>query len=328
MRRRTLLATTLLLPVAQASRAQALRPEASRAEALRVQTAPAQATALQVVVSFTILGDLIHQVGGDHIAVTSLVGPDADVHTFQPRPSDLARLATAAVMVENGLGLEGWMTRLVASSGFHGRRVTAAAGLPTRTFTEDGRTTTDPHVWQDPRLAIRMVTTILAGLSAADPAHAAAYAANAAAFTDAIRKQDGAIEQAMAEIPRARRQIITSHDAFGYYAARYGITMRAAQGITTESEPTPRDLARLAAQIRRDNIRAVFVENMTDPRIANSLAREAGAIVGGKVYSDSLSPPDGPAPTYLAMLQHNTRLFTQAMQDSSPSPALRGRGPG
>ncbi len=266
-----------------------------------------------IVASFTILADMVRQVGGDQVDVTSLVGPGGDVHTFQPRPSDSFRLQAAAVVVENGLGLEGWLTRLVAASGFHGRRISAAKDISTRTFSEDGRTVTDPHVWQDPRRAVAMVATIADGLAAALPDAAAPIRGRAAAFTAAILQQDAAIETAIAAIPPAKRQVITSHDAFGYYGARYGIVFRAAQGISTEFEPTPRDLARLAAQIRRDHIRAIFVETMTDPRLAQALAREAGAIVGGQVYSDSLSSPDGPAPTYLDMLRHNTALLTEAM---------------
>lgn len=266
-----------------------------------------------IVASFTILADMVRQVGGDQVDVTSLVGPGGDVHTFQPRPSDSSRLKAAAVVVENGLGLEGWLTRLVAASGFHGRRISTATCIPTRTFSEDGRTVTDPHVWQDPRRAVVMVAAIADGLAAALPDAAAPIRGRAAAFTAAILQQDAAIETAIAAIPPAKRQVITSHDAFGYYGARYGVVFRAAQGISTESEPTPRDLARLAAQIRRDHIRAIFVETMTDPRLAQALAREAGAIVGGQVYSDSLSSPDGPAPTYLDMLRHNTALFTEAM---------------
>jgi zinc/manganese transport system substrate-binding protein len=278
------------------------------AERLRAQPPPILVTA-----TFTILADLVSQIGGDRVVVASLVGTDGDPHTYQPRPSDLTRLATSTVLVENGLNLEGWMTRLAASAGFHGKLIVTSAGLPTRNFQEGGKTVIDPHVWQDPRLAVRMVAAIAAGLTAADPAGADAYRERAASFTADIQREDQEIAAAMAAIPADKRQIITSHDAFGYYGARYGITFQAAQGISTEDEPTPRELAKLAAQIRREHIRAVFVENMTDPRIAGSLAREAGAIVGGKVYSDSLSPPDGPAPTYLAMLRHNTKLFTEAM---------------
>lgn len=273
----------------------------------------AAAGPVTVIASFTILADLAAEVGGPDTTVASLVAPDGDVHTFQPRPSDLGRLAKAGVAVENGLGLEPWLPRLITASGFRGQRVVASAGIATRTFQENGRNAVDPHVWQNPRNAARMVATIAAAFAAADPAHADGHRSRADTLRAAILDEDAAIERAYAAIPPERRQIITSHDAFGYYGARYGITVRGAQGINTETEPTPRDLARLAAQIRRDGVRAVFVENMTDPRIAQALAREAGAVVGAKVYSDSLSPPDGPAPTYLAMLRHNTRLFTAAM---------------
>ena len=271
------------------------------------------ASPLPVVASFTILADLAQRVGGDRIAVTALVGPDRDVHIFQPRPSDLGRLKTAAAVVGNGLLLEGWLGRAERSAGFRGRAIVASAGIATRTFNEGGITVTDPHVWQDPRNAAQMVATIAEGLVAIDAAGAEGYRSRAAAFMAEIVQADAEIARAMAAIPEARRRIITSHDAFGYYGARYGIQFRAPQGLSTDGEPTPRDLARLAGQIRREGIRAVFVENMTDPRIAAALAREAGAVVGGKVYSDSLSPPDGPAGTYLAMLRHNTTLFTAAM---------------
>ncbi len=268
---------------------------------------------LSVVATFSILGDLAARVGGDRVAVASLVGPGADAHTFQPRPSDLLRLKDAAVLVENGLGLEGWMNRMARSAGFAGQRIVASAGVRPRSFQEGGKTVTDPHIWQDPRNAATMVAAIAAGLGKADPAGAPDYAARARAFAAEIAEADAAIERAMAAIPPDKRQVITSHDAFGYYGARYGIRFRAAQGLSTDAEPTPRDLARLAAQIRRDRIRAVFVETMADPRLAETLARESGAIVGPAVYSDSLSPPGGPAATYLDMLRHNTAAFAAAM---------------
>jgi len=274
----------------------------------------ATAAPVAVVASFTILADFAAEVGGDAVSVISLVGPDGDVHIFQPRPSDLGRLKTASVLVENGLGLEPWLGRTVRSSGFAGQRAVVSSGIVARIFQEGGKTVTDPHCWQDPRNAARMVGTIAAALSAADPSRADGYRGRAAGLAAVILEEDAAIERMVAAIPAGQRQIITSHDAFGYYGARYGIVFRGVQGINTDAEPTPRDLARLVAQIRRDKVRAVFVENMTDPRIAEALAREAGAIVGAKVYSDSLSPPGGPAATYLAMLRHNTGLFVDAMR--------------
>ena len=289
MHRRTFLATLLATPAA------------------------AQAAPLKVVATFSILADLVHQVGGPAVTIATLVGPGADAHVFQPRPSDLRTLGAAEVLVQNGLGFEGWMDRMAQSAGFHGRRITAAAAVARRTFQEAGRTVTDPHAWQDPRNAALMVDAIAQGLAAAAPAEADAVRARAQAYQARIAEADTAIQRAFDAIPPARRQIITTHDAFGYYGARYGITVRAAQGISTDAEPTPRDLARLVAQIRRDRIRTVFIETMTSPRLAETLAREAGATVGPPVFSDSLSPPGGPAPTYLDMLRHNTGAFTAAM---------------
>ena len=269
---------------------------------------------LGVVATFSVLADLVREVGGDRVAVTTLVVPGADAHTFEPRPSDLVALGRAGVLVENGLGLEGWIGRMVQSSGFKGRRIVASAGVKPRTFTEDGRRVTDPHIWQDPGLAGMMVGTIAAGLAAADAAGAEGYASRGRALQAAIEAEDRAIAAAIEAIPKAKRKVITTHDAFGYYGARYGVDFRAAQGISTEAEPTARDLARLAGQIRREHIKAVFVETMTDPRLAATLARESGAVVGPAVYSDSLSPPGGPAATYLAMLRYNTAAFVAAMR--------------
>lgn len=274
----------------------------------------AQETRLPVVATFSILADMTREVGGDAVAVIPLVPPDGDAHSFQPRPGDLRMLRTARVVVENGLGLEGWTTRLIASSGFAGTRITAAGAIPPRTVREGKRTVRDPHVWQDPRRAVLMVQAIANGLASADPAQAVAYRARAADYAARIEAVDREIEQAMAAIPSERRRVITSHDAFGYYGDRYGIEFRAVQGVSTAGEPSARDLARLAAQVRREGIRAVFVESMADPRLAEALARESGARVGGRVYSDSLSAPDGPAATYLSMLRHNTALFAAAMQ--------------
>lgn len=291
MRRRTLLAG-LLLPV----------------------VAIAQETRFPVVATFSILADMTREVGGDAIAVVSLVPPGGDAHSFQPRPSDLRTLRDARVVVENGLGLEGWIARLVDASGFAGIRITAAGAITPRTVHESGRTVRDPHVWQDPRRAVLMVEAIADGLARADPARADAYRARAAGYIARIEAADREIEGAMAAIPAERRRVITSHDAFGYYGDRYGIEFRAVQGVSTAADPSARELARLAAQVRQEGIRAVFVESMTDPRLAESLARESGARVGGRVYSDSLSAPDGSAATYLDMLRHNTALFAAAMR--------------
>lgn len=287
------------------------------AAALLPLRAAAQGAVLPVVATFSVLADLVRQLGGDAVSVVSLVPVGADAHAFQPSPGALRALRDARVAVENGLGLDGWLDRLVRASGFSGTRVVASAGVRPRPVQEGGRAVPDPHVWQDPGRAVLMVRAIADGLCAADPARAAGYRARAADYTARIEALDAEIERRIGAVPPAKRRVITGHDAFGYFGARYGVEFRAVQGFSTEGEPSARDLARLAAQVRREGIRAVFVENMTSPRAAEALAREAGARVGGTVYSDDLSPPDGPAGTYLDMMRHNARLFVDAMADAA-----------
>ncbi len=281
---------------------------------LAAPTLARAASPLRVVASFSILADMTATIGGDAISIATLVPVDGDAHVWQPRPADLKTLHAADMLVENGLGLEGWIGRMAQAAEFRGARVTASRAVKPRTMTEDGRRITDPHAWQDPRNGVLYTQAIADGLVRAAPAQAEAIRARASAYAAEIAATDSWIAEQFAPIPPAKRRIITSHDAFGYYAARYGITMQGVQGISTEGEPSARDIAKLIAQIKATGIRAVFVENMTDPRIATTVAREAGAVVGGQVFSDALSPPDGPAGTYLKMLRHNTTLFVGAMK--------------
>jgi zinc/manganese transport system substrate-binding protein len=270
---------------------------------------------LRVVASFSILGDLVRQVGGDAVSVEALVGPDGDVHVYEPRPRDLRVVMAAGVLVRNGLGLEGWMDRLTGSADFKGTVVVASDKVVARTMKEDGgAVATDPHAWQDPANAILYVRAIAEGLAVADAAHAGAYRASAEGYGAEIARVDGWIGATLAAIPVDQRRIITTHDAFGYYGARYGVEFLSAEGISTEFEPSAKAIAALVGQIKREKVRAVFIENMTSPRMAEMLARETGAVLGGTVYSDALSPAGGPAATYLEMLRHNTTLFAAAMR--------------
>lgn len=294
MRRRNLLATPALLLI-------------SRPTPVAAQTGAA------VVATFSILADMARVIGGDAITVATLVPPDGDAHTWEPSPADLRRVHDADVLIENGLGLEGWMTRLPQAAGFSGLRITAANHVTARTMSEHGHTVTDPHAWQDAANGVLYARSIAEGLAHAIPAAARDISARAASYIAEIDATDRWIHATLASIPPEKRRILTSHDAFGYYGARYNITLRAVQGINTENEPSARDLATLIAQIRRENIRAVFVENMTNPRLAATVARESGATLGQTVYSDALSQNGGPADTYLAMLHHNTTLFAAAM---------------
>jgi zinc/manganese transport system substrate-binding protein len=270
---------------------------------------------LRVVASFSILADLTRQIGGEVVSVEALVGPDGDVHVYDPRPKDLRTLMAAGLLVRNGLGLEGWMDRLTDAAGYKGKVVVAAAQVTPRTMKDDGGAiATDPHAWQDPRNALLYVQAIADGLVSVDPANAALYRDGAAHASARVAQADGWIAAKLAPIPAGQRRIITTHDAFGYYGARYGVEFLSAEGISTEFEPSAKAIAALVGQIRREKVRAVFIENMTSPRMAQMLARETGAILGGTVYSDALSAPGGPAPTYLDMLRHNTTLFAAAMQ--------------
>jgi zinc/manganese transport system substrate-binding protein len=273
---------------------------------------------IPVVASFSILADMVRQIGGDAVSVTGLVPPDGDPHTYEPKPSDLRAVAAARLLVVNGLGLEGWMNRLVGAAGLRAPVVTASLGVKPRSMTEDdGATVTDPHAWQNARNGALYARTIAAALAKADPSRAARFHDSGERYAAAILETDAWIAQQFAPIPPAQRIIITTHDAFGYFGARYGVTVRAAEGISTDSEPSARAIAKLVGQIRHDHVRAVFLENMTDPRLAATLARESGATLGEKVYSDALSPPSGPADTYLGMFRHNVPLFVAAMRPVS-----------
>ena len=290
-----------------------LTRRAALAAPLLPLAARAQGTPPHVVATFTILMDMVARVAGDAVRVTSLVPRDGDPHAFEPRPADVAGLHDAIAMVEDGLGLEGWLGRMAGASGFKGRRIVASTGITPRTLTEEGAKVPDPHIWQDPVLGQRMAQTIADGLAAADPAHAAQYRQGAADFVAELKLIDAGIKEALAPVPKTRRKVLTTHDAFAYYGARYGIEFIALQGISTESEPSPRALGRVAQQAKAEKIGTVFIENMTDPRLAEALAREAGLQVGPKLYSDSLSPLNGPAPTYVALLRYNTAQLVRAM---------------
>jgi zinc/manganese transport system substrate-binding protein len=273
------------------------------------------ATPVRVVASFSILADLVRQVGGNTVTVEALVGPDGDAHVYEPRPKDLRTLLAATLLVRNGLGLEGWMDRLTQAAGFKGRVVVAAEKVVPRTMTENsGLIATDPHAWQDPRNAVLYVQAITDGLAAVDAPNASQYRGRAARYAAQIAETDAWIAATLGAIPADQRRIITTHDAFGYYGARYGIEFLSPEGINTEFEPSAKSIAALVAQIKREKIRAVFIENMTSPRMAQMLVRETGAVLGGTVYSDALSPAGGPAATYLDMLRHNTTLFAAAMR--------------
>ena len=253
---------------------------------------------LKAVASFSILGDMVKQVGGDRVEVSTLVGPDGDAHVYEPTPADARTLAAANILFVNGLGFEGWMERLETSSGFRGKTVVASTGVRPRTMVEDEggkpETIIDPHAWQSLANGKLYVANIRDGLIAADPAGKAAYEANAAKYLDAIAKEDEAVKETIAKLPEARRKLITTHDAFGYFGAAYGLEIIAPEGVSTESEASAKDVARIIRQIRAEHIPAVFIENIADHRLLDQIADETGARIGGTLYTDALSPPNGP----------------------------------
>ena len=272
---------------------------------------------IKAVASFSILGDMVKQVGGDRVEVTTLVGPDGDAHVYEPTPADARNLAASNILFVNGLGFEGWMDRLEKSSGFKGPVVVASKGVSPRQMVEDEdgkkEEITDPHAWQSLANGKIYVANIRDGLIAADPDGKAIYEANAAAYLDAIATEEAAVKDTLGKLPEDRRRIITSHDAFGYFGAAYGIEVIAPEGVSTESEASAKDVAKIIRQIKAGKIPAVFIENITDHRLLDQIARETGAKIGGTLYTDALSGPDGPAPTYLGMFRHNIEALSQAL---------------
>ncbi|MFG5121439.1 metal ABC transporter substrate-binding protein [Methylorubrum sp. POS3] len=278
---------------------------------------------LKVVATFSILADLVTQVGGERVTVTSLVGPDADAHGYSPAPGDARRVAEADLVVVNGLGFEGWIERLIRASGTKAPVVTASHGITTIPASEDhdhdhthgaeAGEHPDPHAWQSVANVKIYVINIRDALAKADPDHATDYAARAEAYRAQLDALENEIRTALSQIPESQRRVITTHDSFGYYAAAYGLRFLAPQGISTNSEAGPKDVARIIRQIRRDKIPAVFVESIADPRLMQQIARESGAKVGGRLFSDALSGPSGSAPTYLDMMRSNLRAFREAL---------------
>lgn len=273
---------------------------------------------LKAVATISIIADLVRTVGGDRVTVATLVGPAGDAHVYSPTPGDAKTLASAAIVFANGLGLEGWMTRLVKASGTSALLVVVSDGVKLRKMPDEdrpGRLAVDPHAWQSVANAKIYVANIRDGLSAVDPAGKAAYGANAAAYLGKLDELEKEITAAIADIPGGRRKAITTHDAFGYFGDAYGVSFIAPEGVATEAEPSAKDVAAIIAQIRREKIPAVFLENITDPRLMQTIARETGAKIGGTLYSDALSAPGGPAGTYIAMMRHNLRALTAALRE-------------
>ncbi len=362
----------------------------SIASAIILATLPSiaqSAEKIKTVATFSILGDMVKRIGGEHVVVTSLVGPDGDTHVYRPTPAAAKAMSDAALLVVNGLSFEGWLDRLVESSGFDGHRVVATAGVQTISYEEGGSHDDhdkdkhddhakgkhddhakdkhddhakgkhddhdkdkhddhakdkhddhdkdkhddhakgkhddhhghdhgefDPHAWQSLSAALIYVNNITAALAQVAPNNAKTFYQNRAAYITEIKKLDKEIREMIEGLPQNRRIVVTSHDAFQYFGREYGLTFLAPHGLSTESEASAKDIANLIKQMRARKISAVFVENITDPRLMQQIAEETGATVGGKLYTGALSGPNGPASTYLEMIRHNATTLTGALK--------------
>jgi zinc/manganese transport system substrate-binding protein len=285
---------------------------------------------VKAVATFSILGDMVGRVGGDRVSVTTLVGPDGDVHVYEPTPADAKAVSEAGVVLVNGLGFEGWLDRLTKSAAYKGLVVVASKGIKARAMEEaehddhhgkedhghhdhDGK---DPHAWQSLKNGLTYVKNIANGLCKADAAGCDVYRKNADVYSAEIAALDKQVRDDLGKIAKAKRKVITSHDAFGYFGAAYGIEFLAPQGVSTEAEASAADVAKLIRQIRKEKVTALFVENISDPRLIEQIGRETSVKPGGALYSDALSGKDGPATTYLDMFKHNVGLLAQSMEGS------------
>ena len=266
---------------------------------------------LNVVASFSILGDFVRNVGGERVSVTTLVGPDGDVHVYTPAPADAKKIAEAKLLVINGFGLEGWLPRLLQAAGSKAPIIIATRGIAPLKLGSDA----DPHAWQSVANAKIYVANIRDALVAADPADAEIFRANAENYLGQLDALDRDVRQAVAQIPPAHRKVISTHDAFGYFAAGYGIEFIAPLGVSTESEVSARDIAGIITQVKASGIPAVFLENISDDRLMRRISAETGARVGGTLYSDALTDEKGAAPTYIDMVRHNIKALTSALAD-------------
>jgi zinc/manganese transport system substrate-binding protein len=276
---------------------------------------------LKVVTSFTILQDMAKEIGGNHVDVSTLVGTDGDPHAFEPTPDDAKHLANANLVIVSGRGLEGWMDRLITASGYKGPIVTASSGVPERTMVDEegedsgepGKVIPDPHAWNSVPNGKIYAKNIIAALSQADPADAAYYQKSGEKYLQQLTQLDKWVRQEFATVPQDERKIITSHDALGYFGDAYDVQFLAPVGISTESEATAQDVAKLIQQIQAEKIKAIFVENSMNRSLVKQIADETGAKIGGTLYVESLSKADGPAPTYAKMIRHNVSLMVAAL---------------
>lgn len=274
---------------------------------------------LPVVASFSILGDLVQVVGGERVKVMTLVGPNADAHTFEPKPAHAKAILQSRLFVINGLNFEPWAQKLAQSANYQGQILIASQGIKVRNLPADQghkHAQADPHGWQDPSNVAVYVKNIAKSLSSLDPAGASSYQKNSESYIKELQALDQFTKDQLAALSTKQRQVITSHDAFGYFAGRYQIRFLAPQGINADVEPSAKEVAQLIRQIKRDQINAVFVENMGNPRLLAQITQDTGITLGPKLYVDALSGPNEPGSTYLKMMHHNVTQLVAGMRQN------------
>jgi zinc/manganese transport system substrate-binding protein len=273
----------------------------------------ASAKTLAVVASFTVLADVVHEVGGKNVDVKTLVGPNGDPHEFEPSPDDARNLKAADVVFVSGEGLEGWMDRLITASGYSGTPIVASEGINTRTMEEDGKTVTDPHVWNSPINVMVWVDNIEKALSAADPDDAASFRRNAENYRKQLQELDAFAHSKLDPVPADRRKILTSHDAFGYFGREYKVKFLAPIGFSTETEASAADVAKLIDQIKAEDVKVYFFENSNDPKLVKQVASATAAKPGGELYVEALSTAQQPASSYVKMFRYNVNQIADAL---------------
>ena len=280
---------------------------------------------VKVVASFSILADIAEQVGGERVEVTSIVGVNGDTHVYRARPMDAKQITYADLLVINGLGFEGWIERLESSARFNGIKVVATDDIrllrdnrersvqvmPMGHIHQHG--TIDPHAWHSLQNGMQYAKAIAQGLMTADPEHQDYYQQRLDDFLVRAEQLDQELHALVAQLPPERLRVITSHDAFAYLAVDYGFQFISVQGVSTESEVAAGDLSRLIREVRNTEAAAIFLENISDPRLMNQVAKETGASIGGTLYSGSLSEADGPAASYLELMRHNVTTLVAAL---------------
>ena len=274
----------------------------------------AMAKTVNAVASFSILGDIVQEVGGEHVKVTTLVGPDGDPHSFEPSPKDSKAINASDVVFVSGLGLEGWIDRLVTASGYKGHLVTASEGVNCRKMEEDGKQITDPHAWNSMANGVIYATNVMNALIKVDPEDADYFRQRGTAYIEQLQKLDAWAKTEFTGIPQSKRKVLTSHDAFGYFGQEYHVSFMAPVGFSTEAEASASGVASLIKQIKAEKVKTYFIENQTDPRLVKQIAAASGAEPGGELYPEALSGPKGPATTYVKAFKHNVETIVASMK--------------